>query len=362
MSYSRTRTLINPGHTGTSTFKYYGTVETDTAPGGSHYCADVVGDMLGDNPLTIRHEALLPPLLGGETPGIFGYSYSNYPVANPAYSGHLSPMTSEPSTLEAATQVAAKTNPSRPDVSVPLLLKESLESVVKAVFNHGKRKSDNSLVSGSFGWEQLYRDATKIFDFADGVDKRAKELNQLYSSGGLKRRRTVWTDTSTENVVNVTLHSSGGVVIGKRSTKTTRIKWVAIRWQPDDPVNLPSAEDNVRLARTLIHGWHFAPEDVWNALPWSWAVDYFFNVGSYLGATRNSVGSHIASLCTCTTITTLSRITPTSMTDGLTCSNGREDKIDKYRVPSVIGLTATSPFLSVRQLATLSSIALNYKG
>jgi hypothetical protein len=301
------------------------------------------------------------------------YIFDGYPMENQAQClSHLS-LAGMPSTVQASTEIVARTNPSRPEVSMPNFLME-LKEIPRALHDAGlsliesrkKPRSGNSSVAYNFGWDLLIRDIRSMLDFTSQVDKRMDELTNLYNKDGYRRSGLIWTaSATTTSASDVTYSSIDGGVQG-RTTKTTIGKqWAVVRWRPDKP-DIPSARELLATSRRVVHGWSFDPYGLlavgWEALPWSWFGDYFGNVGTFLQASRNSVGAHPTRISVCTHIYSQSncRITNNPAKFSVVPSSSYYDT--KQRAIGSVGLTALTPFLgkdTMKKLVTLSSIAFN---
>jgi hypothetical protein len=87
-------------------------------------------------------------------------------------------------------------------------------------------------------------------------------------------------------------------------------------------------------------------------------LDYFLNLGDYLDGHRNGVGAMAKVGCVMTHRKTVWKQKVTiSAPASVRPSPGWYTYEQKFRVLASAGLTATVPFLSGRQLVTLSSIA-----
>lgn len=376
----RVRTITYGDHTGQRTRRLTGGVETRTLAQGQSKCLDFVG-YPNDHTLEIQRVSATHPLLNG-TQGTVnsGYIYDNYPLG--PFGGitpyHLGASSIEPDDVYSATKVASDTNPSNPDVSVPTFVFETVKELPKMLLDAGetmflpdkrpkRARRENPLPQGdsvvayNFGWGQLFSDVAKILDFVDLFDKRVTQINALYDKGGLKRNRTVWTSTVGPFIdPSYTLNSQGGLVHARYTVKSEYKKWVAVRWTPLDRINIPSSAEQVEKARYLVHGWRIDPFDIWNALPWSWLVDYFSNVGDFLGACSNTAGNQLSSCCVMLKVTTNESMVITDSASGTTCTNGYRSSVSKYRRLGSIGLTANVPFITPQKLLNLLSIANSY--
>lgn len=366
---ARERTLSYGSFSGTRVRKYTGDVELRTVGGGFSHCSDFLGKD-SDHPVTIEHNYSTPALITGDTGDILsGYIWDNYPATSmgAAVADIPFPPTPIPDDDWSATHVAANTNPGRPDVSVPLLLFDTLSSLPKTVWDFGNalisqggrpKKSSNSVAAGNFGWDQLFRDTAALFDFAEHASKRAKELSRLYSKGGLRRSQTVWSANLPQSAV-VVLQSQGTWIEAELEISNNFRKWVSTRWRPATADPLPEA-DQVQKARELVHGWHIAPADVWNAMPWSWLTDYFGNIGDYLAANRNSSEFRLESCCVMYGFERRFKYKKLIHDPALTVTQPSALYATKTRKLGNITLTTNVPVISAQRLTNLLGIAANY--
>jgi hypothetical protein len=377
-----------PAITGQFIYKPTNTVvATSIGGGGSSRCEDVSDGTLDDHPLFItRRYADSIGLIKGEganykTPAS-GYPYDGNPMSSIA---HATLGSSPPSNVIALTDVASRTNPSRPEVSVPNFLWE-LGDIPKKLFERGLRLSkrkprdgetidsaldtnnrdgNDSVAEFNFGWDLAFRDLFKLISFSSYIDKRIAETQGAFDKGGLSRSRTVWHDEVSSSTPNVLLQSAIVTVIGTRTKSTTSRMWGSVRWKPTVPTP-PSAAELRSTMQLAVHGWNLSPATVWEALPWSWFIDYFYNVGDYLNATRNAVGLAASTGCVMQHTRTVwtDKITSVSPSPQYTASGYRVVLETKSRTPTPIGIDARVPFVSGKQLVTLLSIAhnLGYSG
>lgn len=120
----------------------------------------------------------------------------------------------------------------------------------------------------------------------------------------------------------------------------------------------------MREARYLVHGWNGRQGflALWNAIPWSWFVDYFGNVSEFLASKNNSAEIVPGEVCVMTEIHTTIQDELVSWNHDFTVSPSRAYYIQRFRAlgfgPSV---TYKLPFLSNKQLVTLAGIGANLK-
>lgn len=334
---------------------------------------DTIGNFPAPNPLWISRWGLDPVLVDGQALAFPTYRFVACPTDNQGVTpSHLVYGNDDPHcdlsfVVSAVTDVAARTNPSRADVSVPNFVYE-LKDIPEMLHQKGqawaKKRPSNSAVAHNFGWQLLFQDVARMIDFTSSVNNRVKELNRLHSKGGLKRRRTVFRQSFTYVQENVTFQSVEVYLQGTVTGVTTDHRWVSMVWRPDS-VNMPSAADLTQQARSIVHGWDFSSNGlaakIWEAIPWSWFADYFGNLGSYFAAKQNGVGAQPVNACLMRHIETVYTMTVVGAVPGFTTHNGRLVFEDKVRQLGLVSLSASLTFLSPKQLTTLLSIAYNLK-
>lgn len=357
------------GHTGYQVPHGGGPIIPRYASYGSETCDDAVGFYPNVTGFVLRRFHRDPGIISGDKEFFKVYRFDSVPYENQPYEDYVGEGVFYPlSDNGYATQVAADTSPTRASVSVPNLLLDSFPGVMRRVGDSlakGRpvKRKGNSVAEANFGWDLLYRDVAALFKFGEQVEQRVDELNRVYSKGGLKRRRNVASTNATSTQEGIYVQSFYVAVRANRVTTTRSRKWVTMRWVPNSP-NIPSSEGRLAQARLLVHGWSNAPARVWDALPWSWAIDYFAGIGDWLNANANSIGVVPTNICVCTTTETEVRdeILPTyPATFAVTA--GRATSTMKMRVlGSITPTLAHVPLMGTKQLVTVAGIAANYGG
>ncbi|UOL48994.1 MAG: putative maturation protein [Alehxovirus pseudofaecicola] len=279
-----------------------------------------------------------------------------------------------PGALTRITQIQARTNPTRPVVSLPILLYElkDLPGMIrdigraKILLQGGKGKHPklqygaSQYLAAQFGWVPLFSDLAKLLQFTEETDRRVGELRRIYKRGGLKRRVDLGVYSAIGDTTNIVADSTFfPSVRANRTTRTTVHDWGTVRWRPAVGTRLPRSEDELRrVAKSLVLGFHGGAANIWEAIPWSWLIDWCTNVGDYLQATNN------AQLWRATRINfmrhELSQRTYTR-TQGPPWAGGGSAIVTletKNRYTGSASLTATLPFLSGRQLSILGALAI----
>ncbi len=321
----RERSLVSEDIVGT--VYHSGIGETTIIKGnpGNTLTKDVTGNMGADNFFSSRKITRTGAILSGQRIYPPGTVYPNgatigwndvpcniraaWPEWFPNWGGN---------DAQSLVTAAARTNPFRPDVLLPVFLFE-LGDIPKMIRHAGRMlligagmwRNRRRPLSGlplakevaaanlalQFGWLPLIGDLVKLADFSSAVDRRKKELERLASGKGLKRRITLlqW---ESELKQNTFFYSNYATVISGVVTRRQRQKrWATVRWKPNSPaIPLPSSDEDVRkMLLGLTPG--AITMNVWEALPWSWLVDYFTNIGEVLRANQGHMQARVVSCC-----------------------------------------------------------------
>lgn len=329
-------------------------------------CVDIVGNYGGDNPLDITREYWTSVgTVSGQSLSFPVFSYDNYPFDNSGIvASHLPNIEPMPSPGDAALRLIERTNPSRTEVSLPNFLIE-LRDIPEMLHlkgrNHQSSKPKNSAVEWNFGWSLLIQDIRRLVNTTSLINARVKEIKGLYKNGGLHRKRKLFSEslsaTTPTSFQTIEAGVSGYVY------QTTRYDvWASTRWIPDVP-SIPTEDELVNEARKAVLGLDTSPvallSVLWEAVPWSWMADYFGAVGSYLAASRNTVGAHASPCCVMQHTTSNWRQVVTALNPGFDVAEGGYVLETKSRVLATADFSVSMPFLSSRQVANLASIAFN---
>lgn len=237
------------------------------------------------------------------------YSFKNG-VGNRSYTGpripsvQTFPTVAKPSNtaLDAlGTTMIARTIPTRTDASLATFLgelKEGLPSLIGANLWRSRIKDFRALGSEylnvKFGWQPLIND---IKSFASAVSDGDKILAQLERDSGRNVRRTYSFRPEREvvsNSVNTNSHLAPALATGTVNTAlslagtlTSHRERETRTWFSGCYTYYLSPETRGRVAEIarkcdLLLGLELTPEVLWELTPWSWAVDYFSNVGDVM--------------------------------------------------------------------------------
>jgi len=136
-----------------------------------------------------------------------------------------------------------------------------------------------------FGWLPLVR---SVQDFARTVDQSDKLIRQYQEGAGKAIQRSYeWPTVSDTRVTtgrSFTMFPAVGFIQGSLTESYLQRKWFEVEYIYHLPTGT-SVNDKVRrfgsYARKL-YGVDLSPEVLWNLSPWSWAADWFGNVGDVM--------------------------------------------------------------------------------
>lgn len=380
-SRSRTRPSPFAGGVSESWINNVHNSSGDVRPDRSGYtssCLDYHGRPVVDSPFTSKqYQGIYPSVTGSLTgaPPYTGYknvlkacTFSALPIAMTGMSA-----LSAPSGWE--LDVIAGTNPSRATIGIPMWVQNIAElpgmlrylgkTLINPKSSLGSAKAlADSFLSVKFGWLPLIDDLQKLLDFQKYVIKRNKELHQLYSGKGLRRRIQIGNDTtSVETSANMALAATSIATL-KCSLKITRKSWGTIHWKPSIlPLYHPDDARMNELAKQLVYG--LTPEaiarGVWDVLPWTWLIGWFTNVGKYLNAYSFTVPATHGATCFMSMATAELEPSSVSATNfssfDLKVNKGKATLITRSRiVSSSVSVGSNIPYLDMSRLSVLGAL------
>jgi hypothetical protein len=207
-------------------------------------------------------------------------------------------------------QALAKINPNTPVVSLPNFLFELKEfpSMLRGlgtVLRDGRRRDDarpelegyqasdipGAYLAWQFGWAPLLSDVNKLINLAEHISndaKRFERIAQTRSTGGVLQNVTSHTTLTPTVVV------AGLQIQGLRTTKTK--VWFSAHWSLTSTVPQFDADGAFSQYKRAL-GFNQPATAIWNAIPWSFLVDYFADVGSFLEASEGMMGYSPTTMC-----------------------------------------------------------------
>ena len=229
----------------------------------------------------------------GDIPAVF----TRDGEADPFYQAWV-PQSSEGSLINLGTSMIASTIPTNPivdgSVSLAELYREGLPNMVGGALLKNKvhflRGLGDEYLNVQFGWMPL---VSSLKDAAKAIIESDEVMKQLARDSGRNvHRRRYLPSTVTSTVLRDSPNIYPGVMPGGVYTAlsarylttevVTRDQWFSGCYTfYVDPKTWGSVERIVHEAR-LLYGLELTPEVVWNLAPWSWLVDWMFDVGPVL--------------------------------------------------------------------------------
>lgn len=341
---------------------------------------DVTTNFGGDNPFsTTRTKDGLGFAHGVGTS--VGRRWDSFPLRVGAPGAHqqLTPLA-----LDAfATEAAAKTNPGKPSLSLPVAVAELRDlprsirgigdnvitsiNVLSSNRSAGRNARDvarqvaQNNLNIQFGLAPLIGDLVKAIDIAALVEKRIREVNNLIESGGQTRRF----DGPKEELIlreeDKVFYTNAGLGLAYASLlRTQREIWATVRWEPSNELLGATPQEQIDLARKSVLGVLRSQQasNAWNLIPWSWLSDWFNSTGDFLASNNNELASRTTTVCvmvrTITTLTPTEVIRSNMQETPIPSGSSRVSKQRFIRYP--IPFASKSPILSGRQLGILGSL------
>jgi len=289
------------------------------------------------------------------------------------------------------TQALADINPNKPSFDLPLFLFE-LRELPGAIRDIGKSLNDldkstdgmpsdaspaGAHLSWQFGWKPLLSDLQSLLDLAEETERRVNQLTKAH-----RRRKfegnllnTTTTTLTGEQTTAGYLDYNYKVVVKERawftchyhvemSQFTTKADGLMTEIELSREPNFSTMGSNRLKQMRWALGLRVSPAQLWNMLPWSWMVDYFSNIGTFLETNQGYYKSKAKDLCIMYSHDSVASARTVRSrhwkTDGLTVS-GTSTMISQrrriYGDPSA--RVQFSPFINKRQGSILLSLAMS---
>lgn len=208
-----------------------------------------------------------------------------------------SAVANEPSDGWCASEVVSRTNPSKPSVNIPLSIIE-LKDIPRMLRKKlGARLKGGTAIEASFGYGPLIGDIIEMVKVVKSIDKRIATLNAL-GDGNLSRHRKLWSGSTINHIdglFDIDYTSRASIRANKRVYTTRVSKYATAQWRPNFDISEFSDHEKWKYAMRIAFG--LEPSNLlstlYDALPWSWFVDWFTNLGDMVALTNNSAASMI---------------------------------------------------------------------
>lgn len=271
----------------------YGTSRTLAA----ETCDDYVStDRLIGNNLLLQKWSGRPIRLNGFIEvqgGVYVKRYTNYLWGSSGYQS--TPLPPAVDWTDLKNKALTHLNPNVPPVD-PLNFIFELKDLPRMLFDLGRvlrRDISPSDVPGGylayqFGWKPLVSDIKSLLTFGEDFDKR---LGVLYRAGKKGRHRASLGSSTSSERVGTYAWEHGKV---QRSKEVTRRSWYTALLSPTS--GYPRLEHEFVSKFRDNYMFNHLPATVWNSLPWTWLIDYFSHIGSFLEASSGRLPYEVQQL------------------------------------------------------------------
>lgn len=307
-------------------------------------------------PWTMNKTLTSPAIVSGKYKAGLTYEYDSYPISAPS--------STSPAPVRTNTSIAellARSNPSRPHVSLPNFFFE-LGDIPKLIKDRGtslSKKAAKGHLNLEFGWNLLFGDLLKLNMFGKAVDRRIDHLSRMYRNGGTRFKADGgWNEVHSSEVKQ----SLTPYELIRHHHGTAHV-WYSYSWIPivDLRASIPTYGELYWPVFRSALGLYPNIGILWDALPWSWLIDWFTNTGSVLWSMANNLG-FIPGQCyqmTQTEAITIEEIFARANFTG-NIKPAQYRRIVKSRTPVLPGsLSANVPILSGKQIGILGSLAVS---
>jgi len=346
---------------------------------------DKVGKPWTDSVLSASKSECMFPVLSGVRPASEGGGFmAGFPIdfrPNPKSALAVYPHPSSSDWTNLGTQICARTNVSTPVVNLPAFIGElkdyrdltrweNLKHLPNLVRDWGGnliRKVAKGNITWQFALKPMINDVMKMFKFQESCYQRFLYLNRLLDGKSVRRRCTFAQDACTIPATSrTTCHSIMGSITAYRDCTYTKSSWGTVRWHASAgssymPKDVMSQYDLSRRMYYGITGFN-ALRTAWELTPWSWFVDWFWDIGSYLDSINNTVPATASGFCYMQTTTSLTSYRAVVASPWIRAVGPYfERSVVKYRYPPGLPLSLpplpSLPALTSRQWSILGSIA-----
>lgn len=229
----------------------------------------------------------------------------------------------------------------------------------------------------SFGWLPILSDIRNFIRAREGLDKKLKQLIRD-AERPVRRERTLY-DGSSQGYRHTIVHPTPynpnmwpslpvyaygvGNAITTGSEDYNDKYWAVAQWRYFLPPG-PRDETWNRKMRRRVMGGRITPDALYAVMPWSWLVDYFFDVGNFVDATSSGVADlvyydycYVMQTANFTTQVACSQVLADgkTYTASVTHVNGWKSRV----VGSLFGFGVKQSDLSLRQLAILGALGFS---
>lgn len=256
---------------------------------------------LDPNPFTQKNYKVSPLRVktGITSPNsYYRYEWDMVPIAMKAA---VSSAWKAPDWPSLVNQALAHSNPSKPQFDLPLFLFElkDLPRGIRDIGNLLRRPSGlardpgGAYLSWQFGWKPLLNDLRNMLDLGESLERRLAALKEAQSRETISGKLSGFTDSRRSTGSK---YLAAGRVYYEIQDHLQNESWFTSGYKLNPDI-LPSITDNRFAQIRWALGLNLDAASVWNMIPWSWLIDYFFSIGNFLEATRGYLPFQCYDMC-----------------------------------------------------------------
>lgn len=194
--------------------------------------------------------------------------------------------------------------PTKPSFQILNFLYEmkDMPDMLRQRFTPDLKSASNVFLANKFGWQPLLSDCRKMVGLQRDLQKRLIWL--LRHNGKPVRRRVQLLESSTDPIITTGQDYSGIYPVFQTQMYKNGTRWTQ-RDVTYDKVWasalfrywLPAGPRDINWTRRMlyrIYGAQVTPSVVYNAIPWSWLVDWFTNAGDVISNLDAGVADRLA--------------------------------------------------------------------
>jgi len=215
----------------------------------------------------------------------------------------------------------------------------------------------DSFLTYNFGWAPLLADLKNLQGFQQQWEAKLKDLSKM--KGGTRVKRSLYkSDETSDDAYYVWLFAAAGIWVPYSVRKEEHIWFTSY---PTLLSDVPKLDDNESF-QSLMYGLNdLRISTVWNTLPWSWLIDYFYNVSDVLNASGGELDWEYDKVCLMSSQTHTYTSGPIPLPPGISTtrlpmavSSSKRRRVGNHPTPTF----SRTPWLSQKQKGNLGALSL----
>lgn len=209
-------------------------------------------------------------------------------------------------------------------------------------------------ITAAFGWRPLLADLRTLVGAAEDIERRLRKLRDTSKIGGTTTRLTL-----RRGRVNSFHVATAPPTTFRVDRETEYREWGVLKHTLRHSGRIPTwTYDD---AADMAYSHNISASTLWNSFPWTWLIDYLYNVGSFIQAADNRIGWNATSALIMREYKTQYKFTPlTKFPDGT--KSGYMEMTSKNRavLTNPTPVVAFQPTIGQGQLVNLGALALAF--